>query len=177
LNFSFRGQLKKTESKVELSKMKKKHKEEYTKFVKDYYSELSTTTKPTVETKHLKNQTFPKFSNTRTFDVTIRLPGETYLELSKFTKEFFNLKNEEYKIILFVCYNSNASDYLTLFDRENDINEVYQRTRNIKQLYLNELNAFFTDVHSSKEEGFRSNEQEDSFVYFNWNQPDFSSNR
>lgn len=156
--------------------MMKKHKEDYSKFVRDIYSELDQNLKSNLDTKHMKNSSFPKFLNTRTFDITIRLPGESYLELSKFTKDFFNIKNEEYKITLFVCFNSNPSDYLTLFDRENDINEVYQRTRNIKQLYLNELNAFLTDCSSSKEFGFISNEQEEnSFLKFNWNQNDFES--
>eukprot|EP01080_Neovahlkampfia_damariscottae_P006381 gene6381-10388_t len=174
LNVVFRGQLNSTKSKIELSSMMKKHKEEYAKFVRDIYSELEQPkTRPNIDTKHLKSSTYPKFLNTRTYDLTIRLPGESYLEVSKYTKDFFNLKNEEYKITLFVCFNSNASDYLTLFDRENDINEVYQRTRNIKQLYLNDLNAFLTDCYPTQENGFISNQQEDSSIKFKWNQFDF----
>jgi hypothetical protein len=133
---------------AELNVLKTRQRKEYQKFVRD----LSMNSDLTQKGETLVNNTmYPKLPKCKTFEISFKIPGEIQNDVSRSTMEMFGMKQEDYKVNLFFCVGSTCSNHLASFDEENDLNEISQRTRNIHQLYSNDLNALITPCMVNKD--------------------------
>lgn len=144
MNFQYRTENRK----IDMNYLKRKQKREYEKFVRDLYSVYKND-----QEQDSRNQmiSYAKIQNCKTFEINLKLPDDIKEELSRSTLEMFGLKNDDYKINIFFCFDQTTSGTLTSYDKENDVLEIFQRTRNISQLYSNDLNAMIIDCYIEKD--------------------------